>query len=137
LSQHNEAKQHSQNYIEQVCEQVRWKKAHPIVQEELLAHIEDQAEAYQHEGYTADEAEYLAVEQMGDPILADGLQKSKKPDGQVCDCGHHFLLGIAVCELSYHQFYHIADVYLSAAVCTGRLDAYDKPVPFRSCVVSI
>ena len=72
MSQHNEAKQHSQNYIEQVCEQVRWKKAHPIVQEELLAHIEDQAEAYQHEGYEADDAEYLAVEQMGDPILTGG-----------------------------------------------------------------
>ena len=70
MSQHNEAKQHSQNYIEQVCEQVRWKKAHPIVQEELLAHIEDQAEAYREEGYEADDAEYLAVEQMGDPILA-------------------------------------------------------------------
>ena len=70
MSQHNEAKQHSQNYIEQVCEQVRWKKAHPIVQEELLAHIEDQAEAFQHEGYEADDAEYLAVEQRGDPILA-------------------------------------------------------------------
>ena len=70
MSQHNEAKQHSQNYIEQVCEQVRWKKAHPIVQEELLAHIEDQAEAYREEGYEVDDAEYLAVEQMGDPILA-------------------------------------------------------------------
>ena len=45
MLQHNEAKQHSQNYIEQVCEQVRWKKAHPIVQEELMAHIEDEIDS--------------------------------------------------------------------------------------------
>ena len=54
-----------------------------------------------------------------------GLQKGKKPDWQVCDYSHHFLLGIAVCELPNHQLYHIADVHLSAAVCTGRLYAYD------------
>lgn len=31
----------TQAYLEQVCEQIRWKKAHEMVQEELLAHIED------------------------------------------------------------------------------------------------
>ena len=97
MSQHNESKQHSQNYIAQVCEQVRWKKAHDVVSEELLAHIEDQAEAYREEGYTEDEAEYLAVEQMGDPVLAgsqfDKVYKPRMEWNVLCLAGTIILLG--------------------------------------------
>ena len=97
MSQHNESKQHSQNYIAQVCEQVRWKKAHDVVSEELLAHIEDQAEAYREEGYTEDEAEYLAVEQMGDPVLAgsqfDKVYKPRMEWNVLCLAGTIILFG--------------------------------------------
>ena len=97
MSQHNESKQHSQNYIAQVCEQVRWKKAHDAVSEELLAHIEDQAEVYREEGYTEDEAEYLAVEQMGDPVLAgsqfDKVYKPRMEWNVLCLAGTIILLG--------------------------------------------
>ena len=97
MSQHNESKQHSQNYIAQVCEQVRWKKAHDVVSEELLAHIEDQAEVYREEGYTEDEAEYLAVEQMGDPVLAgsqfDKVYKPRMEWNVLCLAGTIILLG--------------------------------------------
>ena len=97
MSQHNESKQHSQNYIAQVCEQVRWKKAHDVVSEELLAHIEDQTEAYREEGYTEDEAEYLAVEQMGDPVLAgsqfDKVYKPRMEWNVLCLAGTIILLG--------------------------------------------
>ena len=72
MSPHN----HSEQYIAQVCEQVRWQKAHGVVSDELLAHIEDQKEAYLEEGWEEDDAEYLAVEQMGDPVLA-GTQFDK------------------------------------------------------------
>ena len=96
MSQHNESKQHSQNYIAQVCEQVRWKKAHDVVSEELLAHIEDQTEAYREEGYTEDEAEYLAVEQMGDPVLAgsqfDKVYKPRMEWNVLCLAGTIILL---------------------------------------------
>ena len=58
----------TRDYIEQVCEQIRWKKAHEVVQEELLAHIEDQKEAFQLAGASAEEAEAFAVEEMGSPL---------------------------------------------------------------------
>ncbi len=58
----------TQAYLEQVCEQIRWKKAHEMVQEELLAHIEDQKEAFLLAGASAEEAEALAVEEMGSPL---------------------------------------------------------------------
>lgn len=58
----------AKEYVQQVCEQIRWKKAHTVVKEELLAHIEDQQEAYEAAGATAEEAEILAVEEMGSPL---------------------------------------------------------------------
>lgn len=57
-----------QDYIKQVCEQIRWQKAHVVVEEELLAHIEDQKEAFQLVGASAREAEDWAVEEMGSPL---------------------------------------------------------------------
>lgn len=58
----------AQEYVQQVCAQIRWKKAHPVVEEELLAHIEDQREAFLAEGMSAEEAEAQAVAEMGSPL---------------------------------------------------------------------
>lgn len=58
----------AKEYVKKVCEQIRWKKAHAVVEQELLAHIEDQQEALMAEGRTAEEAEQLAVQEMGDPL---------------------------------------------------------------------
>lgn len=58
----------AQAYVQQVCEQIRWQKAHGAVQEELLAHIEDQREAFLRAGASAEEAEILAVEEMGSAV---------------------------------------------------------------------
>ena len=58
----------AQEYVQQVCAQIRWKKAHPVVEEELLAHIEDQREAFLAEGMSAEEAEARAVAEMGSPL---------------------------------------------------------------------
>lgn len=58
----------AQEYVKEVCQQIRWKKAHAVVEEELFAHIEDQQEALMAEGRTAEDAERLAVREMGDPL---------------------------------------------------------------------
>lgn len=58
----------AQEYVQQVCAQIRWKKAHPVVEEELLAHIEDQREAFLAEGMSAEDAEVQAVAEMGSPL---------------------------------------------------------------------
>ena len=49
-------------------EQIRWKRARPVVVRELEGHLEDQKEALVREGKPEEEAERLAVADMGDPV---------------------------------------------------------------------
>ena len=55
-------------YLSQVTDQIRCQKVHKAVRAELKAHLEDQAEAYESEGMSADEAMEKAVLEMGDPV---------------------------------------------------------------------
>ena len=56
-------------YLETVQEQIRWKRARPVLARELERHLEDQRDAFLQEGKTPEEAERLAVEDMGDPVM--------------------------------------------------------------------
>ena len=60
-------------YSKAVCGQIRWKKAHAVVAEEIENHLADQRDAYMSDG--ADEAVAIdkAIAQMGDPV-AVGIQ---------------------------------------------------------------
>lgn len=60
-------------YLDRVCGQVRWKKAHGCIRQELGAHIEDQAAQYRKEGLEEAEAWAKAVASMGDPVEAGAL----------------------------------------------------------------
>ncbi len=62
-----------ETYTKKVCEQIRWKKARPIVAQEILDHLEDQKEAYLSSGDSESLAEEKALHMMGDPI-AIGLE---------------------------------------------------------------
>ena len=55
-----------QSFLEVVAEQIRWKRARPIVTAELEHHLEDQRDAFAEAGI--ENAEALAVEEMGDPV---------------------------------------------------------------------
>lgn len=55
-------------YLDTVSEQIRCKKARPMIVEEMKAHIEDQAEAFQREGMGEEKAIAMAVLEMGDPV---------------------------------------------------------------------
>ena len=57
-------------YLDTLVEQIRFKKARELVEEEVKSHIEDQMEAYRAQGMTEAEAEERAVRQMGDPVEA-------------------------------------------------------------------
>jgi len=56
-------------FLSEVCKGVRWKKAHPVIVQELADHIADQKEAYLAGGMPPEEAEQEAVRQMGDPAV--------------------------------------------------------------------
>lgn len=67
-------------YLSAVEEQIRCRQVKSMVREELEAHMEDQKEAYMHEGKTEEEAELLAVREMGDPIVTgQELDKVHRP----------------------------------------------------------
>lgn len=55
-------------YLETVQEQIRWRRARPVLVRELERHLEDQRDDFIKEGRPEDEAERLAVQDMGDPV---------------------------------------------------------------------
>lgn len=57
-----------EEYIRILLEQIRCKKAHPAIEQELRAHIEDQTEANLLSGMPKDAAVASAVRDMGDPV---------------------------------------------------------------------
>jgi len=57
-----------EEYLKSVLEQIRCQKAHAMIEQELRGHMEDQIEAYSQEGMDVEEAERMAVRDMGDPV---------------------------------------------------------------------
>ena len=55
-------------YSNDVCEQIRWKKAKPSIALEIENHIYDQRDAYMADGENEENATKKAVAQMGDPV---------------------------------------------------------------------
>lgn len=58
------------DYLDTLVSQIRCKKARGMVEEEVKAHIEDQAEACRMAGMSEEDAVAEAVRQMGDPVEA-------------------------------------------------------------------
>ena len=72
-----------QGYLAAVEEQIRWKRARPVVTQELARHLEDQRDAFADEGNAPEEAERLAVEEMGDPVaVGTELDRIHRPRPQ-------------------------------------------------------
>lgn len=68
-------------YLEAVTTQMRCKRARGMVEKELKAHIEDQADKYMEFGIPKEEAVIKAVEQMGDPIqVGADMDRLHRPD---------------------------------------------------------
>ena len=76
MSEHDAKK----SYLDKVCSAVRWKQAHEVIRRELSDHIEDQAEAFEADGFAPDEAIEKAVLEMGDAEeVGYGLDASYRP----------------------------------------------------------
>lgn len=59
-----------QEYLKSLTEQIRTKRARTMVAEEVEAHIEDQKQDFMAHGLGEEEAESMAVVEMGDPVEA-------------------------------------------------------------------
>ena len=60
-------------YLDAVEAQIRWKRARTVAARELETHLEEQQEEFLAEGHPPEEAERLAVEDMGDPVAVGAL----------------------------------------------------------------
>ncbi|MBR2895436.1 MAG: FtsW/RodA/SpoVE family cell cycle protein [Oscillospiraceae bacterium] len=70
-----------QEYLDIVSEQIRWKRARPVVTMELKHHLIDQRDAFVAEG--CPNAEQMAVEEMGDPVeVGIALDSVHRPKAQ-------------------------------------------------------
>lgn len=72
-----------QSYLEVVQAQIRWKRARPVLAQELGQHLEDQRDHFLKEGKSPEEAERLAVQDMGDPVtVGTELDRVHRPRPQ-------------------------------------------------------
>ncbi len=70
-------------YLEAVQAQIRWKRARPVLVRELEQHLEDQRDSFLQEGNSPEEAERLAVQDMGDPVtVGTELDRVHRPRPQ-------------------------------------------------------
>ena len=76
-------------YAEKVCEQIRWKKAHPAVAQEIEDHLTDQKNAYLAAGDSESIAEEKALLQMGDPVSVGAAGDNRAGTAAVCAGRHH------------------------------------------------
>ena len=68
------------NFLGHVLEQIKYKKIHPYIRQELEDHIESLKEAYEKEGLTEEAAYEKAITQMGDAtIVGKELHEKHKP----------------------------------------------------------
>ena len=71
------------DYLDTVAAQIRWKRARAVAVRELGTHLEDQRNELQAEGRSPEEAERLAVEEMGDPVaVGTDLDRLHRPKSQ-------------------------------------------------------
>lgn len=59
-----------EEYIKLLLEQIRCRKVHPYIEQEIRGHLEEQTEDFIRQGMSREEAEHLAVLDMGDPAEA-------------------------------------------------------------------
>lgn len=68
------------NFLEQVCTEVKYKKAHNKIETELSSHIYELIEVYMDKGMTEEDAAKKAIEQMGNAAeIGKELHKVNKP----------------------------------------------------------
>lgn len=67
-------------FTSSVCDQIRWKKVHPMISEEIENHISDQKDAFINEGLDEITSIDKAIEEMGDPVIVGSqLDRTHRP----------------------------------------------------------
>ena len=109
-------------YLDTVQEQIRWKRARPVVVRELEQHLADQRDAFLEEGTTPETAERMAVEEMGDPVtVGTELDRVHRPTPQ---------WGLLAAVIALALLGGVLRVWLTASAA----EYYENVDPFRTAV---
>lgn len=88
------------DYSKIVCEQIRWKKAHNIISEEIENHIIDHRNTFISEGLDEETATDRAILEMGDPVqVGSQLDRTHRPKPEwsiILLTGTMLLLGLLI-----------------------------------------
>ena len=109
-------------WLEAVQGQIRWKRARPVLVQELERHLEDQRDDLLKDGKPAEEAERLAVEDMGDPVtVGTELDRVHRPRPQWGLLGLTFVLAAigVVLRVFFRQRYAVLTTNDLAALALG------------------
>ena len=109
-------------WLEAVQSQIRWKRARPVLVQELEQHMEDQRDDLLEEGKAPEEAERLAVEDMGDPVtVGTELDRVHRPRPQWGLLGLTFVLAAigVVLRVFFRQRYALLTTNDLAALGLG------------------
>lgn len=113
-----------EEYLKLLLEQIRCKKAHGAIREEIQNHIMDQIEANLEDGMSKEEAEIAAVKDMGDPIETgislDRIHRPQMAWGMIGLMAVVSLIGIILHGSRYFTFYSV--VGFIAMLVVYRLD---------------
>lgn len=111
MQQHIKIKQ----YLETICDQIRYKKIHTDICEEIENHITDQKEAYKTQGIDDETATLKALEQMGDPVVVGTeLDRTHRPKPEWSIILLTFLLlltGICIRLYTYPQDFNGLELF--------------------------
>lgn len=141
------------DFIDTVLAQIKYKKVHNTIAEELNSHINELAEDYMTEGIKEEEAFCKAVSQMGNPTeIGRRLHKTHKPKpewsimlllGAIVGYGLYIISIYSSVYLDSESFYN--QVFFAAVgICVlvfcyffdyTRLERYSLPVYFLTCVL--
>ena len=87
-------------YLRTVCDQIRWKKDHDLISEEIENHIIDQRNDFISKGLDEETATNKAILEMGDPIIVgtgmDSIYRPKVEWGTIALTGTLLLLGTII-----------------------------------------
>lgn len=104
-----------EEYLNKLISQIRYKKTHEPIREEIEAHIEDQTEAYEMDGLSYEEALEAAVAEMGDPVLVGGeldhIHRPSTPYKLLLLCS---AVGFLFLLLRIFMKYYLSDLAFSA-----------------------
>ncbi len=141
------------DFIDIVLGQVKYKKAHRIIQEELQSHIEELTQLHISNGMSEDEAVKKAILKMGDPIaIGKQLHNTHKPKTEwsiVILLGAIVLFGVYIMfkysQIATHPFYFKRQILFVAAgiilavalyfVDFVRFEKYSLPVYYSACIL--